>query len=117
MNLWAETKCSSAFGDRESYALVRLLESKIENENFWNAWMSGMREIWWRSGIAETERERDGIAERERDGMFLMTVVFVCVTVGVTVGDKWAMDIESYKLDIHVAPPGFFLQLGFAKTP
>ena len=87
--------------------------------------MSGMREIWWRSGIAdwwrsgiaETERERDGIAERERDGMFLMTVVFVCVTVGVTVGDKWAMDIESYKLDIHVAPPGFFLQLGFAKTP
>ena len=68
---------------------------------------------WWRSGIAETERERDGIAERERDGMFVMTVVFVCVTVG----DKWAVNIESYKLDIHVAPPGIFVQVGFAKTP
>ena len=50
---------------------------------------------------------------RERDGMFVMTVVFVCVTVG----DKWAVDIESYKLKIHMAPPGIFVQLGFAKTP
>ena len=34
------------------------------------------------------QREREMEQLRERDVMFLMTVVFVCVTVGVTVGDK-----------------------------
>ena len=40
-----------------------------------------------------------------------------CVCVCDCIGDKWAVDIESYKLDIHVAPPGIFVQLGLAKTP
>ena len=40
-----------------------------------------------------------------------------CVCVYDCMGDKWAVDIESYKLDIHVAPPGIFVQLRFAKIP
>ena len=107
MNLWAETKCSSAFGDRESYDLVRLLESKIGNENLgkngceiW--WRSGMRD-WWRSGIAETERERDGIAERERDGMSVGVFHWLRETVWVA-GD-WFWNLHVAKT-FHVSGLG-----------
>ena len=82
----------------------------------WICFRLGPRICFMNEWESESEFER-----AERKGVVSNFLLCVCndrcVCVSDCMGDKWAVDIESYKLDIDVAPPGIFVQLGFAKTP